>query len=107
MFHGVESLLLLQVHDELIFDVAANQQRITSLIEIIRQCMEVDVVESFAFEVPLAVSAILFILNICRHFSFSFQLLPHSSNGMPKRLNCLSVICTYVRVCAKCCHIFR
>mmetsp|Transcript_19943 Transcript_19943/g.23664 ORF Transcript_19943/g.23664 Transcript_19943/m.23664 type:complete len:87 (+) Transcript_19943:36-296(+) len=47
--------MVLQVHDELIFDVSANQQCITSMIGIIRQCMEIDVVSDLEFQVPLAV----------------------------------------------------
>jgi len=47
--------LLLQVHDELIFDVAAQPRAITALVAVLRDCMEREVVEVLGLRVPLAV----------------------------------------------------
>jgi hypothetical protein len=47
--------MLLQVHDELIFDVAANAAAIGKLVGVIRDCMELAVVRELGIRVPLAV----------------------------------------------------
>jgi DNA polymerase theta len=47
--------LLLQVHDELIFDVAAQPEAIAALVGVLRDCMEREVVATLSLRAPLAV----------------------------------------------------
>ena len=51
--------LLLQVHDELIFNVTAQPVAIAKLVETLRRCMEREVVESLGLRVPLAVTVVV------------------------------------------------
>lgn len=51
--------MILQVHDELIFEVAAQARVIAQLVADMRQCMEVHVVESLGLKVPLAVTTMV------------------------------------------------
>jgi len=51
--------MILQVHDELIFEVAAQARVIAQLVADMRQCMEVHVVASLRLKVPLAVTTMV------------------------------------------------
>jgi type IV secretory pathway TrbL component len=51
--------MILQVHDELIFEVAAQPKAIAQLVTTVRHCMEVEVVASLGLKVPLVVTTMV------------------------------------------------